>query len=89
MLMSQDVSCQHSVDLFACSSTCLPPQGELQLGVPCTSTLLLQDTHQQVGLAQAPMRLLLLPWVLVHVRFCVCHLKVKSLFPLVLWGFCS
>ena len=68
---------------------CLCPQGELQLGVPCTSTLPLQDTHQQVGLAQAPVRLLLLPWVLVHVRFCVCHLKVKSLFLLVLWGSCS
>ena len=69
----------------------LCPHDELQLGVPCTATLPLQDTHQaqQVGLAQAPMILLLLPWVLVHVRFCVCHLKVKSLFPLVLWGSCS
>ena len=45
--------------------------------------LLLQETlqDQQVGLAQAPIKLLLLPWVPVHVRFCVCPLRVKSLFP--------
>ena len=40
-----------------------------------------QDTlqDQQVGLAQAPIQLLLLPWVPVHVRFFVCPLRVKSL----------
>ena len=36
---------------------------------------------QQVGLAQAPMRLLLLPLVPVHVRFCTIPLRVKSVSP--------
>ena len=35
----------------------------------------LQD--QQVGLAQAPVKLLLLPWVLVCMGFCLCHFKSK------------
>ena len=54
-------------------------------------SLPLQETlqGQQVDLAQALIKLLLLPWVLVHVRFCVSPLRVKSLFPLVLWGSCS
>ena len=34
---------------------------------------------QQVDLTQAPFKLLLLPWVLECVRFCVCPLRVKSL----------
>ena len=45
---------------------------------------ILQD--QQVGLAQAPIKLPFLSWVLEHVRFCVYSLSVKSLFPSVLWG---
>ena len=50
--------------------------------VSCSSPPFLQETvqDQQVGLAQASIRLLLLPWVPVHVKFCVCPLKVKSLF---------
>ena len=41
---------------------------------------------QQVGLIQAPFKLLLLPWVLEHVRFCVHPLRVESLlFPTALW----
>ena len=48
----------------------------------------LQETFQdqQAGLAQAPIKLLLLPWVLVCMRFCVCPLRAKSLFPPVPWG---
>ena len=42
----------------------------------------LQD--QQVGLTQAPFKLLLLPWVPEHVRFCVLPLRVESLFHTVL-----
>ena len=39
----------------------------------------LQD--QQVGLTQGPFKLLLLPWALKCVRFCVYPLTVESLFP--------
>ena len=39
----------------------------------------LQD--QQVGLTQAAFKLLLLLWVLEPVRFCVCPLRMESLFP--------
>lgn len=50
----------------------------------------LQETlqEQQVGLAQAPIKLLLLPWVLVRVRFCAA-LEEWGLCSLVLWGPCS
>ena len=54
------------------SSRCLLPLGEA-----------LQD--QQVGLTQAPFKSLLLPGVLECVRFCVCPLRVESLFPAALW----
>ena len=48
----------------------------------------LQETlqDQQVGLTQAPFRLLLLPWVLENVRFCVCPLRIESVFPTALWS---
>ena len=36
---------------------------------------------QQVGLIQAPFKLLLLLWVLVYVRLCVCPLRIKYLLP--------
>ena len=61
---------------------CLCPQGEPQL--PPSPQETLQD--QQVGLAHAPMESLLLPWVLVCTRPCVCPPRVESLFPLVLWS---
>ena len=38
----------------------------------------LQDQHED-----------LLPWAPVHVGFYVCFLKVKPLFPPVLWGSCN
>ena len=49
-------------------------------------TTLLHETPQdpQVGLAQVFMQLLLLPWVLVHVRPSVCPPRVESLLPPVL-----
>ena len=61
------------------------------LRVSLSYPLPLQETlqDQQVGLAQAPIKLLLFPWILVHVRFCVCPLAVKSLFPPVLWASCN
>ena len=43
----------------------------------------LQD--QQVCLTQTPFKLLLLPWVSEHVRFCVHPLRVEYLFVTVLW----
>lgn len=51
--------------------------------VSCSHSLPLQETlqGQQVDLAQAPIKLLLLPWVLVHMRFCVSPLRVKSFSP--------
>ena len=49
------------------SPTCLPPLQEV-----------LQDQH--LDLIQIPFKLLLLPWVLEHVRFCVCPLRVDSPF---------
>ena len=46
----------------------------------------LQETlqDQQVGLAQAPIKLLLLPWFPEPVRFCVHPLRIKFLVPSVL-----
>ena len=60
---------------MAAASVCVPR-------VSFSCLLPLQDTlqYQWVGLTQAPFKLLLLPWVLEHVRFCVCPLSVASLF---------
>ena len=51
--------------------------------VSCSHSLPLQEIlqGQQVDLAQAPIKVLLLPWVLVHMRFCVSPLRVKSFSP--------
>ena len=46
----------------------------------------LQD--QQAGPTQAPIELLLLPLVPVHVRVYVHPLRVKSVFPTILWSSC-
>lgn len=43
----------------------------------------LQD--QQVGLIQAPFKLLLLLWVLVYVRLCVCPLRIEYYLHIVFW----
>ena len=46
---------------------------------PSISTTIPQEVlqDQQVGLAQASIKLLLLPWVLVRMRFCVCSLRAS------------
>lgn len=64
---------------------CLCPQGE-QLSPPASPRGALRPAERS---DHAPVKLLLLPWLLVHMRVCVFPLKVKSLFLLVLWGFCS
>lgn len=50
--------------------------------LPCWETI-----RQQVDLAWVPIMLLLLTWFSVHMRFYVCPLIVKSLFPPVFGGF--
>ena len=50
------------------SCSCLLPLGEA-----------LQD--QQVGMTQAPFKLLPLCWILEHARFCMHPLRAESLFP--------
>ena len=54
-----------SVCVLRVSSSCLLPLWETS-----------QD--QQLGLTQAPFKLLLFPWALERVRFCVCPLGVES-----------
>ena len=51
------------------------------LAIPCLPAPqeTLQDQH--VGLAQAPMKSLLLSWVLMRVKFRVCPLRMKCEFP--------
>lgn len=51
--------------------------GDLQPCPPFQETL----KHLQVGLAQAPVKFLLLAWARVCVGFCVCPLRVESIFP--------
>lgn len=55
-----------SVHALRVSSTCLLP--------------LLEALQDQQALTQDPFKLLLRPWVLEHVRFCVYPLGVESLF---------
>ena len=57
----------------ATTSVCVPRVSSICL-LPVQETL--QD--QQVGLTQAPLKSLPLPWVLEHVRFCVRSLRVES-----------
>ena len=45
--------------------------------------------YKQVGLAQVPINLMLLPLVLLCMRFCVHNLSVKPLFLLILWSSCN
>ena len=49
--------------------------------------LLLQEAlqDQQMGMTQAPFKLLPLPWVLEHVKFCMHSFTVESLFSTALW----
>lgn len=62
---------------------CVPQNGCLQCLCPQVSSRYLLSVQealedQQLSLTQAPFRLLPLPWVLEHVRFCVHPLGVKS-----------
>ena len=80
-----DVGHQHSVQAGDGSQMWLLAvsiQSEPQLPVPLQET----PQGQQVALAQAPIKLLLLPGVPVHIKFCEHPLRVKSLFSPVLWG---
>ena len=65
---------------MAAASVCVPR-------VSPNCLLLLQETlqDQQVGLTQVSFKLLLLPWVLEHVKLCVHPLRVESLLPPTLW----
>ena len=64
---------------MADASVCVPKVSH-SCPLPLQETL--QD--QQVCLTQASIKLLLLLWVLVNIRFCVHPLRVTTLFPLVL-----
>ena len=59
---------------------CLYPHGESYLPPALCESVY----DQQVGLTQAFFKLLLMPWVLEFVGFCLSPLRVKSLFPTVL-----
>ena len=69
---------------MSATSACVPR-------VSHSHPLLPQETlpDQQVGLAQAPIKLLFLLLVPVCVRFCVHCLRLKSLFPPILRSFCN
>ena len=63
---------------------CLWPQSELEL-----SPASLWGSPGSVGsLTQARFKLLRLPWVPEHVKFCVHPFRVVSLFPTALWLWC-
>lgn len=76
-LMVQDA---RIVNVAAWSSVWLPPVSfpRVNCSCPCL-TRTLQD--QQAGLAQAPIKLLLLSRAPVCTGFCVCPLKVMCVFP--------
>lgn len=59
-----------------CCSVCVP-----RVSSSCLLPLpeILQD--QQACLIQAPLKSLLLPWVLEQVRLCVCAVRVSLYFP--------
>ena len=60
---------------LAATSVCIPKVG-------CSCLIPFQGSlqNQQGGLIQAPFKLLLLPWVLENVMFCVCPLIMESPF---------
>lgn len=51
------------------------------LSLSCLSPLWETLQDQQVGLTQTPIKLLIFPWVPVHVRFCVFPLRFLKLSP--------
>ena len=65
---------------MAAASAC-EPRGSFICFLPLQEAL----EDQQVGVTQAPFRLLLLPWIPEYVGYCMCRLRVESLFPTALW----
>ena len=59
---------------------CICPHSEPLLNPPPSLHLQEAPQGEQVGLAQAPIKLLLFPWVLEHERICAHHLSEVS-FP--------
>ena len=59
---------------------CICPHGEPLLNPPPSLHLQEAPQDEQVGLTQAPIKLLLFPWVLEHERICAHHLSEVS-FP--------
>ena len=88
VLMSQDAHCHQSP---CWQSRMFPNMSETSvcfLRVSCSCPPSLQKTvqDQQVSLAQASIRLLLFPWVPLHVRFCVCPLKYSLFLLKLAWN---
>ena len=83
-----NMAATRSVHMVECSLLCLPPVSVSPGWATASRLLPLQETFQdqQVDVAQAPIKLLLLPWVPVHMKFCVYSWKVKPVFPPVFWG---
>ena len=82
------VAATRSVHVVECSLLCLPPVSVSPGWAAASHLLPFQETlqDQQVDVAQAPIKLLLLPWIPVHMKFCVYSWKVKLVFPPVFWG---
>ena len=75
-------ACDGKLPNMAAASIYVPRRASATPTLPTSPPLpeTLQD--QKVGLAQAPIKLVLLPWVLVCVRFCVHPLRVNSISPI-------
>ena len=82
--MCQGVPASRRAHADECFLMFLPPLSMSPGSPPPQETL--QD--QQVSLGQSSIKLLLLPLVPGCMRFCVCPLRVKSLFPSILRSFC-
>lgn len=79
ILASTSVHGVEQAPKMAATSVC--PHCELQLPPASWGT----PQVQQVRLAQAPFKLLHLPWVLEQVGFYVHSLRLEPLFPTALW----
>ena len=63
---------------MAAATVCVPR-------VSFSCLLPLWKTLSVIRFHQAPFKLVLLPWVPEHVRYCVLCLRVESLFPTAPW----
>ena len=77
----QNDTCQHQSPHGRTSSQKWLPLVSVFPRVTSICPLPLWETiqDQQVRLTQSPFKLLLFPWVLEHVRFCVCPLRVETI----------